>query len=368
MRRLLKGAVYAAVLLTFGILAGCGKKDGDEPIIMVDSSEDEVVYNMDEVTKGDVVLTKNIACKYVQTSSQDVIFNEGGKQVDKVHVKIGDSVKVGDLLVELESGDLEDRIATLEYQINRNKLQLGYLDKAEEFDKQNSYFSFVYGGFNASKTEDDVKDYDKSIESLEESYTYQREDYQDSIEFDQRKLEKLKNEYEGNRVYATMEGKVLYVRPNLEGYTSKKDEVVMTIVDNDNGLFEINDAEASKFFKEGEAVSMSISYGDAKGDYELIPHNMNEWGESSMFEILVSPETATLEVGVSGTILAPIDKRENVLRIPVKALYQADGKYYTYVLSSNNMREARFIDIGLVGDDYAEVTGGIELGTKVVKR
>ena len=349
-------------------MTGCGSETEEEPIIMVDATEDEIVYNMDEISVGEVVLTKNISCKYVQTSEQQVAFSSGGKLVDKVYVKVGDEVKPGDILVALDCGNLENDIATLEYQIKKNTLQLGYLDNAEEFDKTNAYFSFVYSGNNSSKTEDDVKEYDEGVADIGENYTYQREDYQDNIEFDQRKLDKLKSEYEDNRVYATMAGKVLYIKPGLEGSLAQKDDEVMTIVDNDNGLFEINDAEAARFFKQGEAVAMNIAYGDGKGDYELIPHNMNEWGESQLFEVLSGPETATLEVGVSGTIVAPIDKKENVARIPIKALYQADGKYYTYVLNSNNLREAQFIDIGLIGDDYAEVLGGIEVGTKVVKR
>jgi len=353
---------FAVVCFTTG---GCGKKQEVEPIIMVDASEDEIVYNMEEITTGDVLLTKNVNCKYVQTNDQNVAFSVGGKTVNKVYVRIGEHVKVGDLLVELESGSVAEDIANLEYQINRNKLMLGYLDQAEEFDRQNAYFSLAY---NSKGEEDDLKEYNEAIADIELNYSYQREDYNDTIEFAQKKLELLKKEYEGNRVYATMEGKVFNIKTNLEGSVVKKDEVVMTIVDNDNGLFEIEDAEAAKYFAEGQAVNMSIVYGDGKGDYELIPHNMSEWAEKQMFEILTAPESATLEVGVSGTIVATVDKRTNVTRIPISALYNADGKYYTYVLNAQNMRETRFIEVGLVGDKYAEVISGIDLGTKVVRR
>ena len=355
--------IYA--LLIACILGGCGTENENEPIIMVDASEDEIIYNMEEVTTGDVLLTKNVNCKYVQTNDQEVTFSNGGKKVDKVYVRVGDHVEVGDLLVELDSGDMAEEIANLEYQINRNKLMLGYLDQAEEFDRQNAYFSLAYG---SKGEEEDLEDYNESIADIEESYTYQREDYNDSLEFDQKKLDNLKREYEANRVYATMAGKVYDIKPNLEGSIVKKDDVVITIVDNDNGLFEIEDAEAAKFFTEGQAVDMSIVYGDAKGDYELVPYNMSSWSDTQLFEILTAPENTTLEVGVSGTVVATIDKKTNVTRIPVSALYQADQKYYTYILNSENMREPCFIEVGLVGDDYAEVKSGIELGTKVVRR
>lgn len=354
------------MLLAAFSLSACGKEVEEEPIIMVDASEDEILYNMEEVTTGAVILTKNVNCKYVQTSEQEVAFPMGGKLVDKVYVKVGDTVKVGDLLVALDSGNMVDDMANLEYQIAKNELQLKYVDVAEEFDKKNSYYNFVYGSNDIS--EDDKKEFDESMDDLVQSYVYQREDITDSLEFDRMKLEKLKSEYEGNRVYATMAGKVYYIKSNLEGSTAKKDDVIMTIVDNENGLFEIEDTEAAKFFSEDEIVDMNIAYGDAKGDYELKPHNINEWGDTQQFEVITRPETSTLEVGVSGTILATIDRRENVVRIPVRALYKADDRYYTYVLNSQNMREARFIEVGLVGNDYAEVISGIEVGTKVVRR
>lgn len=362
----MKTAKVFALFLCGLLITGCGETLEEEPIIMVDASEEEIVYNMEEISVGDVTLTKNINCEYVQTKSQDVSFPSGGKRVDKVYVRVGDQVSVGDLLVALDSGNAVDEIANLEYQIARNELELGYLDKAEEFDKQSAYFSFAYSG--GSEDEEGLKEYQEGVDSIVEGYTYQREDYQDSIEFDKKKLAKLKSEYEGNCVYATMDGKVHYIKSNLEGSTAKKDEVIITIIDNENGLFEIQDEEAAKFFKENESVPMNIVYGDGKGDYELIPHNMNEWGEKQVFEILDRPETATLEVGVSGTIVAAVDKRESVVRIPIKALYEADGKYYTYVLNEQNLREPVFIEIGLIGNDYAEVISGVEVGMKVVRR
>lgn len=366
MKAILKTTIAVTVLSSCMFLYGCGNEAEDEPIIMVDASEDEIVYKLEEITTGEVLLTKNVSCKYVQTSSQEIAFPSGGKIVDKVYVRVGDSVNIGDPLVALESGNMVDEIANLEYQIARNELQLSYLDKSEEFDKRNSYYSFVYGAGEIS--EEAKENFDEGIADLEENYIYQREDLSDSIEFDKKKLDKLKKEYDGNCVHATMAGKVLFIKNGLEGSTSKKDDVIMTIVDNDNGLFEIEDPEAALFFKEGEPVDMNVNYGDAKGDYLLLPHDMNNWGEKQQFEIMARPETSTLEVGISGTIVATVDKKENVTRIPVKALYQADDKYYTYVLNEENMREARFIEVGLVGDDYAEVLSGIEVGTKVVRR
>lgn len=347
------------------VCVGCGAVATEEPIIMVDASPDEIVYKLEEISVGDVRKTERVSCEYVQTKQQEVAFDVGGKIIYRVHVKNGDKVAPGDLLVELEDGDIEDQIALLEYQISKNELMLGYLDKAEEFDMQNSYFSLVY---DSGKTEDDVKDKEKRDESIAEDYTYQREDIEDNLEFDRRKLEKLKGDLAANRIYATMAGKVINVKKDLEGTTAKRGDVIMNIVDNENGIFESKDTEAASYFQDGVTVPMSISYGDAKGDYELMPYNMSSWGETEQFSIVDRPEGSTIEVGCSGTITATSGMKQSVNRIPLSALYTADDKYYTYVLDEDNMKNVVFIEIGLIGDDYAEVLGGIEVGTKVVRR
>jgi len=357
-------SVAGSVLICV-FFCGCSAEYEEVPIVSVDTIEDEPVYSMEQTSVGDVVLTQNVSCSYVQTKEQEVTFPIGGKIIEKVYVKNGDHVKAGDTLVELQIGNIEDEIASLEYQINRNTLMMSYLDQSEEFDLQNSYYTLTY---DSEQDEDAVKAKDKRDEEIKEGYTYQREDYADNIEFDGLKLEELKSELASSRVYATLSGKVIEVKKDLEGSTAKRGEVIMKIVDNSNGLFETENKDAAQYFKDGQSVSMSVVYGEAKGEYVLEPYSMSSWGEKQLFKIIEGPDGYSIEVGTSGTIVAPIDKRENVLRIPNNSLYQADGKYYTYVLDDNNMRKAQFIEVGLIGDSYTEVISGIKEGVKVVKR
>ena len=367
MKRISHITIALCVLGLVVTLSGCQKEMESEPIIMVDRTAIEATYNMDEISRGDVTLTKKVSSEYVQTEDQQVSFKTGGKIVDKVYVKVGDYVNVGDLLLTMDCGDILDQISDLEYQIAKNKLLLGYLDKAEEFDKQSEEYTYIYE-YQSPDSDEEISKHNHKIYLIEEDYAYQREDYNDNIEFDTAKLNKLRSEYEDNHVYAELSGKVMNIKTDLEGSVAKKDDVIMSIVDNDNGLFVAKDEEITSFFSEKDIVPMSIIYGSAKGDYELRPVKIDEWGQEQIFEVVSAPQNATLEVGVSGTIIATVDKRTNVLRIPNKALYEADGRYYTYILGDNNMREPRFIEIGLVGDDFSEITSGIEMGMKVVSR
>ena len=61
-----------------------------------------------------------------------------------------------------------------------------------------------------------------------------------------------------------------------------------------------------------------------------------------------------------------MDERKNVLSLPKGAIYYADGKPYVYILDENSYRQINWVDIGLIGDDRVEITGGLSEGDMVV--
>ena len=356
--------IISTAILT-GCLFGCANNTPEEElIIVVDNKPDEITYNFDTVTVGEVTLVENVNCEYVQTKEQEVAFNMGGKIVDKVYVREGDRVEPGDLLVELKTDDMDEQILDLEYEIKRSQLQKSYLDKAEEFDKENANLSLIYSRLSGR----DYCDYDDTIASIDRNYRYQREDYDDKMYFDSLKLQELKDELNSRQIRATMSGTVISIKPDLEGSTSKRDDVIMTVVDSSNGLFSANNKEVLDNIQDGQTVKMSVVYGSAKGDYELVPYNRAAWDEEQLFSITYGPDGGGLEVGTSGTITAVIDSKENVKRIPYSALYEAQDKYYTYTLDENNMRQVQFIEVGLIGNSYVEILSGLEIGQQVIKK
>lgn len=347
------------------MLMGCGSKAIEEPLVMVEPIKPPVTYKLSKATKGDVILSTSITCNYVQTKEQEVVFPYGGKIVDKVYVKEGDIVNKGDILVELEVGNIEEQIIELEYEIAKTAKQLSYLDKAEEFDIEDSYYGYVY---SSKMEEDDVKAWEKRDNKIKQRYTYKREDYADKLEFDQKKLDKLKSDLANSRIYATMSGTVLSVEKDLEGSTAKKDQPVMKLVDNADGRFESTEITAKDYFKEDQVVSMNIVYGTGKGDYELVPYNISGWGDKLTFSIFTAPDGVSIDVGTSGTIKVIIDQRQNVLTIPYGALNEADGKYYVYVLDEKDLRQVRYVEVGLIGDTDVEILSGLKEGEAVVRK
>ena len=153
----------------------------------------------------------------------------------------------------------------------------------------------------------------------------------------------------------------------MEGSTSQKDKVVITIIDSTECLFETNAGEYASYFQEGTPVSMKLS-GGSSGVFELIPYHMDEWGDTQYFSIFTGPEDYSIGVDASGYIDLVVERAEQVLAIPRAAVHEANGESYVYVVGANNMREVRWVSTGLAGGSYVEITDGLAEGDKVILR
>ena len=343
------------------LLAGCTDKE-EAPSVIVDSEEDVVSFNLIPVSYEDVVLTANIDCTYVQTESQEVSFNATGKYVDKVYVKEGDYVKKGDVLCELSSDALERSIEQLEYQIERNEIQLSYYDTYETLDIQDQWVGFIV----RNGTDDSaVKE---AVEKIQKNYDRQRVLLNDSLEFDRKELANKKKELKASRLYATMDGKVYKLKKGLEGSTSKADEVLMTIVDDSTCLFAVKDVSYRNLFSEGTPVDMKIYYSTASGDYLLVPYEMENWTDSLLFSVYTGPDNAVIDVGVMGEISIVMETKNNVLSVPKETVHMIEDKAFVYTLNEDNIREIRYVEIGLYGDERVEIISGLSEGEKVVRK
>ncbi|MCH5338266.1 MAG: efflux RND transporter periplasmic adaptor subunit [Acetatifactor sp.] len=349
----------AAVLL----LCSCGQKEEEDNILTIERDGTDLTYEYGMAEIGDMVKTEKIRCTYRQMNEEEVSFSLTGRLVDRVYVQEGDSVKKGDLLAELSSKELERAIEDLEYDIARYELLLSYTDINEEYDISGYWVNYLY---YSGMSQYDKEYLESRIESTQQAYRYLREDYSDIIEADKKELEKLKQELCSSRIYAGIDGVIFKMKSGLEGSTSEAGEVVINIYDTSLCLFEASTPEAAGYFTEGETVSMTIYFASNAGQYELMPWHMDEWGEKQWFSIYSSPEEANLEVGTTGSIEVVSARRQDVLKVPKEAVHPAGDANYVYVMNSDNIREVKWIETGLYGDDAVEILDGLTEGERVI--
>lgn len=339
-----------SILLLF---SGCSKTE-TVPNVVVDSEDNTISYSLVSASIEDVVLTQRVDCTSVQTKDQEVSFSVTGKYVDKVYVREGETVKKGDLLCELSSASLEEEIEDLTYKIKRNELRLSYLDMDQSLELQDLFLIGIFG--------------EEETQAVRDRYARQRTLINDDLEFDREELAAKQAELRNSRLYATMDGTVYKLDKKLRGSTSKEGKVIMTIIDMSEILFVVKDTEYKDLFHEGDMVDMTVSYSAAAGDYIVTPYQMDTWEDTMVFSVYTGPDNKTVEVGTYGTLYPVVDTRKNVLSLPKEVVHEAGDKAFVYTLSEDNIREIRYVEIGLFGDERVEILSGLEEGEKVVKK
>lgn len=362
--KLVTGLLACVTAVGMAFTTGCTTEE-EPPLITVESGDDTLDYSFVTCVRDDLYSVVAIKCEYSKNAEQEVYFPVSGKKIDKVYVNIGDEVKKGDVLASLNIGSLKTDIEDLEYSIKRNELLLGYVSEQETLDTQSVYLDFAYGGGFAQGNEEYK---DNRLKSITEGNDRTEQGYNDTLEFDKRKLSKLKKDYSDSMVYADFDGTVSYVADGLEGSTTNIEKCIMRIIDNEEGYFETEASDYVSYFSEGEKLDMKVLFGDGKGEYELLPMNMDQWGDKQYFSIASGEKTAELGAGSRGEIYIVTDERKDALCIPVSTVRYAGDDSYVYVINDSGLRDVRWITTGIEYDGKVEVTSGLEEGEKVITR
>lgn len=353
-------------LLMIALLAGCESEVEPEDLMVMEQEEEETIYTLVVAAIGDVYLTQDIRCSYEQLVEQEVSFDVSGKLVSQVYVSEGAQVKAGQVLAELGSSGLSDRIEELEYQIARNQQLLEFNPLNEDYEISTLWLQYIYRSGHSGGELDALH---AAVEQVQTRYRHEREDYQDSIDLDTMELQALLEEIETSTVTSEIDGTVKWIEQDLRGSTSVQGKVVMRIVDGSECLFAVSDTGYAALFSEGTPVDMKISVGDAKGSYQLIPCRMEEWEEQERLMFTFAGEyAANIEMGTKGTITVVLEGRENVLNVPKEAVHTANGKAFVYCLGENYTREVRWVETGIYGDKSVEILSGLSEGETVILR
>jgi len=175
----------------------------------------------------------------------------------------------------------------------------------------------------------------------------------------------LLKEKEDSIIYAGMDGTVSYVKSQLEGSISVKDETAIKVIDSSECAFRLEDPEGSNYYLEGDKVTIVNSI-DSKKIYETTVLPKGE-EEGIIYFQLDSPDFE-LSVGSRGTTTVVLEERKDVLALPSIAVHKTDEYYYVYYIDDNGIRSIKEIEIGLIGDDLIEITDGLALDDVVVKQ
>ena len=342
--------------------------------------KNEATFITEEVKRGKIAQTVSATGEIAATNLVDVGAQVSG-QIKKMHVKIGDVVKEGDLIAEIDNVTQVNEVNTRKAQLQTYQAQLESAQVALKIAQRK------YSRYKSLASADAVSK--EEFEATEDSLATNRakiKELQSSIRQTQIAINTAEKDLGYTRITAPSAGTVvsLVVEQGQTINSSQTSPTVVQIADltSMTNKMQIAEGDATKV-KAGQTVNFTIlSEPDTPISAKL---DSIDPGLTTMSQGSYSKSTDTtsnaiyyyaratvpnpdgkLAIGMTTQNTVEIASVDNVLMVPTVAIKTKDGKKFVRVLGANNQAMDREIQTGLKDSMNTEVKSGLNEGEKVV--
>jgi RND family efflux transporter MFP subunit len=288
-------------------------------------------YSLYEVKKRPLAKSMTVYGTVSSAREQELYFKVKQGRLKAMYCMLGDQVKKGQVLAEMESDDLDIQIERQELKVK--KAQLAYEELIE---------------LCAGK-------YDTDIAALE-------------LELEKTELNYLKEQLDNRKLVATMDGKITSIisyktGEMIPGYSTVyiiSDPnylhiqcVGRTAADLSVGMKADIDYKGKKY--SGIITSQPIA--------ELIPYSMDMMKYYTYAQFDKQPPE--LKLGENVAIYVDLVKKDSTFAVPRKAIHTFDGQKYVMVMDGEEIVE-RYVETGIETELEVEIVSGLKEGDKVI--
>lgn len=318
-------------------------------------------YNTIQVERGDLINMAKVGCNYVPVQTASLSFQMDDEFIDRCMVQTGDNVAEGQLLAQLQLGDLEARISAAENEIAVLKLQMEHEQKKYDLALQR---------LKITTAQLDAPEKKEAFEQAEESFVQRLHAMQDSLTYKELSLKGLQKKLDQRQIRAPFSGTITRVTDFEEGDRSEFGVSVITLVDSTRSIFRAS-TEHWNHFVPGDSHVITVK----KEPYEAVvvsaqelglKEPVREKGKKSYVYFALTQPSFELKDGDTGTVEIVLDERLNVLYVPAKAVTTADGKPIVYYVREDGMKAYKYVEPGMTINACTEILSGLEDGERVI--
>lgn len=322
-----------ALILSMTGMTGCFFFPAEEELLEPPTVAIEEIAYSTYTAKQKTIEDKTVATGYVFCKSQyDASFPESGGTLKTIYVTAGQHVEEGDLLAELDVGDLD------------------YLYKQQQLIVQKAQIAY-----NSSGTADARL----------------------TLEMEQNTLTEYERQLNNSRIYAGMTGEVCFVQDMDPGTTVTAYKTIIKIVDPSQLCIQYSSSNM-KSFPLGEEVTITVDGEDYSGYVSKTPTDVKEGlyddfpavmkDTSSIYCEFTDGTPSFLTVGQTADITAVFARHDNAVVIS-KTLVKTDGdRTYVTILDENDTKKEVDVTVGITNATEAEILTGLNAGDRVVVR
>ncbi len=274
--------------------------------------------------------------------------------------KVKNSSFATDLTIAQAETSVDSAQASYEQAQKAAKSQSVQAESAYEQALSNQSITYWNNINSLEKAQTQIKLMEKSVKQA-----------QIQLELSKINLELAKLEFDNFSVIAPFDGIVKEANFS-EGETASPGVPAISIISNDFVIkSDINETDISKV-KNGQEVEFTLDAYPGQTFYGKIT-NISTISKNTAgiitFEITITPDKQSqqyLKYGFSANITITVSKIENVLYVPIQAVYEENGKKYVDVLKENKEIIKTQVETGSSDYDYTEIKSGLSEGDIIV--
>lgn len=316
------------------------------------------------VKQGDIIVSYSTNGA-VESRSKREYFVQAPTKITKLRVKVGDRVKRGDIIADLDAQDLSIQLKTAEKQYENAKINLEKTREAYNKQKEqaNQAQPPLIPGSNvtpsltgAPVTENDIK--------LQEN----------QVEIARLNVEGIKQNMakQQRTIKSDIDGIITAVNGTEGGMTSV--QLPLAVVENTSDLqvvLNVNQYDITNI-KEGQEANVKFNNQSVRAVVDRINPTatkvVSAAGSDTTIKVILKLEETNelLKSGFEVDADIKVGEKKNVLKLPAEAIISdKEGNERVYILENNTVK-LKNIKTGLVSDVEVEVLEGLKLGEKVV--
>lgn len=352
------------LLLVLGALIGligCASEEKVIPELLEPAGVqiDTAKARMDEIYNVDVYTGEIVP--YVE----ELLFQREGI-IEEVNVTLGDVVTKGQVLASLSDEESLLQIEELEEEIAQIKTSGEYSDRQKTADIEIARIELDKMEKDGAR-EQDCRLKKVDLQKLEKALEQSQELRQLELQELQEKLNKLRSKINNNQITAPFDGRVVYLESAKKGDTIVADQTMICVAD-ESRLRLKTDYVSETVIKNSDTCYAMINGKEYNVTY--VPYEQSEYvammisGSEMVSYFTIDAQDAELENGQFAVVMVTNAYKENVLTIPVNALYK--DKNGTYVYKIQDGQQVRCdVTVGSSNDIKVEILEGLEEGDVV---
>lgn len=315
---------------------GMGGGPGGGPGGMQQQTQTTVV-RAEEPETGNIYLTTELTGT-VEPDDVVHVYAKASGDITAVNVKAGDTVTKGQVLFTIDT----EQVDTAKNSVDSAAVNL------QKAQSNLARMQILYDGGDLSDQE--YEQYTNAVKTAQLQYNSAKTSYDQQVGY--------------SSVTAPISGKVescsaeVYDRANMNGelcVISGEGEKKVTFY-------------VTQRMLENLAVGDTLTVEKSGKTYDAVINEINTMVDDATGLFKIEAQLADADDAATGStvkLTVTTGKAENVMTIPVDAVYYSGGKAYVYLYEDGKAKKAS-IEIGINDDDYVEVTDGLSADDLVV--